>query len=282
MTFRKYTASIIAVMLIILSGCSNETQTITSALPESSIQAASQSASSMKVTEETERDGEEEATASNLFTSTDNKRLPVESSSQDMYLEKSDGGVRIFVGSNYYECKINAIDTEMGYEAYEYFLQDMVTNDGVRYILFSYCTIMNGELHDREYFYLLLRLENNDLIPSWTDKDVIYKTSYADNVFTVKIGDYPDEYKIDISSKVDYENKQFERFKPKSVADIFNGPSFAICYDVHFDSNNQIVTNFICNNADYMFYITSIQLVWSLKNGEVQLDQCSLVNEYPG
>lgn len=234
----------------------------------------SESNSSVKTAEET--------TSSNTTASAESKRLHADSSSQDMYLEKSDGGVRIFVDYNYYDYKVRINNLEMDYGAFSYALQDIVSDEGDRYILFSYYSISCGRGNGRSYYYLLLGVMNNHLIPLWTDEDIIFKTSYADNIFTVKIGDYPEEYKIDISSKVEYEDKESEKFKPQSVADILNGSSLAICEDVHIDSKNQIVMDFYCANADYMFYITSIKLVWSLKSGEVQLEQCSLVNEYPG
>lgn len=271
MTFKKHLAVIFAIAFICLSGCSNSTQTIIAALPESSAQDMSKSDPSV------------EATETDIISNadSDNRKLQVEASSQDMYIEKADSGVRIFVNSNYYDFAIDTNNTDLDYGAYKFFLQDMVSKDDVRYILFSYSIITVGRGMGSEFNYLLLRVENNQLIPVWTNKDITLKTAYADDIFSVKIGDYPDEYKIDIASKVKYENQFTERFKPLSVEDVFNGSTSLICYDVHIDSQNQIVTNFLCNSSDYLFYITSIKLVWSMQNDEIYLEQCSLVNEIP-
>ena len=155
----------------------------------------------------------------------------------------------------------------------------MISKEGVRYILFSYSTVTVGRGMGMQFNYLLISCENNQLIPLWTSEDITFDTAYADNIFSVKIGESPEEYKIDISSKVKYENQFAEKFKPLSVEEVFNGSTSEVCYDVKMNSENQIVTQFLCNNSDYLFYITSIKLVWSLQNGEIQLDECSLVNE---
>jgi len=273
MTFKKHLAVIFAITFICLSGCSNSTQATIAAQPESSAQDMSKSDPSVEATETD--------IISNTNADSEDRKLQVETSSQDMHIEKVNSGVRIFVDSNYYDLAIDTNNTELDYGTYKFFLQDMVSKDGVRYILFSYSIITIGRGMGIEFNYLLLRAENNQLIPVWTNRDITLKTAYADDIFSVKIGDYPDEYKIDIASRVKYENQLAESFKPLSVEDIFNGSTHVICYDVHIDSQNQIVTNFLCNSSDYLFYITSIKLVWSMQNNEMHLEQCSLVDEIP-